>query len=57
VNVGGVGSVMCVIGFLLCGIVGGFVFSLAATGIAGGVANFGAGLRFTCSGGDGVLCV
>ena len=51
------GLVMGVIGFLLCGIVGGFVFSLAATGIAGGVANFGAGLRFTCSGGDGVLCV
>ena len=42
---------------LLCGIVGGLVFSLQVAGRDGGIANFGDGLRFACSGSDGVLCV
>ena len=56
-NGGGGSTVMGVIGFLLCGIVGGLFFPPEVTGRDGGVANFGAGLRFACSGSDGVLCV
>ena len=48
---------MGVIGFLLCKIVGGLVFYLKGASTFGGVANFRAGLRFACSGSDGVLCV
>jgi hypothetical protein len=44
-----VGSVMSVIGLLWCGIAGGLLFSLEMTGGAGGVANFGAGLRVAYS--------
>ena len=51
------GTVMGVIRFLLCGIVGDLFFPLEVTDRAGGVANFGAGLRFACLGNDGVLCV
>ena len=54
---GGGSTVMGVIGFLLCGIVGGLDFSLKVTCRVGGVANFEAKLRFACSGSDGVLCV
>ena len=42
---------------LLCGIVGGLVFFLEVSRRAGGVANFGTGLKLTCSDSDEVLCV
>jgi len=57
VNDGNVGSVVGVIGFLWCGIVGGLLFPLEMIGVAGAVANFGAGLRFAYSRSGGVLCV
>ena len=56
-NGGNVGSVMGVIGLFWCGIVGGLLFSHEMIGGDGGVANFGAGLRFAYSSSGGVLRV
>ena len=51
------GSVVGVIGFLWCEIVGGLLFTLEMTGRAGVVSLFGAGLRIAGSYSVGVCCV
>ena len=54
-NGGGVGSMVCLIEFLLCGIVGGLVFFFEMTAEARGVANFVARVGIASSSSGRVL--